>query len=422
MMKEINFKYNNLDFKLIQTDKYKITTGVIFFIRPLEKEDFTYYTLLNRLIGSCSVKYPTKNSIVNKEYELYDCSVYMTTNYAYKSANTSFVFSTISDKIVNNKTLTKDVIQLLHEIMMNPLIEDGGFSQKNFLEEKRGLESDIKNLYNNKKRYSLKRLLETIAPNDIISASSLGDLEVLNKITPQSLYEFYLKILNESYVRIGVIGDITEEEVKDCFSNFNFNSINNKGELYPSEITQKGQVSQVTEKQDIIQAKLLVGFRFNINHNSTDKIKIIVFNSMFGGMFGSSLFMNIRENKSLAYDIASDLYLSKNILYVSCGIDSKNVELTSDLIIKELEQYKQGNIDESLLDNAKNFIINDLNEMSDYPFSTLTYKMREDIYKSESIEETIEIVKKITVKDIIEISNKIILDSIFTLTPGDEND
>ncbi len=421
-MKEINFKHNNLDFKLIQTNKYKIITGVIYFIRPLKREDFTYYSLLNRLIGSASMKYSTKKAIVNEVYDLYDCSVYMTTRYSYKSANSSFVFSTISDKIVYDYELTKNVINLLMEIMLNPLVENNGFNEKNFQEEKRGLENDIKNLYNNKKKYSFRRLLEIMAPDDIISASNLGDLEILKTITPQSLYDFYLNVLNNSYIRIGIIGDISENEVKEYFNNFKLVSIDDKGEMSPKEITIKETINQVIEKQDIVQAKLLVGFRIDIDYYSNDKIAMLVFNTMFGGMFGSSLFTNIRENKSLSYDISSDIYLSEKILCVSCGVDSKNVDLTSDLIIKELEEYKQGNIDENILINAKNFIINDLNEMSDYPFSTLSYKLKEEIFGSLSIDKTIEEVENITLEDIVDISHKVKLDSIFSLVPGDENE
>ena len=72
MNKEINFQLNNIDIQLISTKKYKTITGIISFVRPLEKEHFTYYSLLNRLIGSSSMKYKTKKDISFKMYDLYE--------------------------------------------------------------------------------------------------------------------------------------------------------------------------------------------------------------------------------------------------------------------------------------------------------------------------------------------------------------
>ena len=115
MIEKINFNINNINFCLLKTNKYKIISGIISFVRPLEKEDITYYTLINRLISSSCNKYPTKNALSNKMYELYNCAAYMSTGYSYKSANTTFVFSTIHNNFIEDGNLIKD-------IMFNPLI------------------------------------------------------------------------------------------------------------------------------------------------------------------------------------------------------------------------------------------------------------------------------------------------------------
>lgn len=419
MTEQFNFKINNINYKLIKTNQYKTITGIISFVRPLNIEDFTYYSLLNRIIGSSSKKYPTKKMLSNKMYELYDCSAYMSTSYSYKSANSFFVFQTINGKFVNDKNLFKNNINILKEIIFNPLIDNNGFNEKNFNEEKRSLENDIKNIYNNKKKYSFRKLMEAMAPNDIISASTLGDLNVLNKITSQLLLNFYNKILNDSWIHIGLIGDITKEEVIENFNDIELNSNLVNLETFPKEIIFKDKVLQVSEKQDIVQAKLMMAFRYDIDYSNEYYIPLIVFNAMFGGMFGSSLFMTIRERYSLTYDISSELIINKKILIVSCGVDSSNLDLTSDLVIKEFENYKNGNINQDLLDVAKAFLINDLNEMEDSPFSSLSFKLDNEITNRPSREKIIDYIKTTTLKDIIEVSNLIKLDTIFTLDSGD---
>lgn len=419
MNKEINFKLNNIDFKLINTNRYKTITGIISFVRPLDKKDFTYYSLINRLIGSSTNKYKTKKELSNKMYELYDCNVYMSTYYSYKTANNYFVFQTIDGKIVDDKLLFSKCIDLLKEIILNPNVENEGFNNKNFLEEKRALENDIKNVYNNKKKYAFRKLMEGMAPNDIISASTLGDLDILESITPQSLLDFYKQILNESYINVGIIGNVSEDEVKDYFCDFSFPS--KKIELlhYPKEVIFKEKVLELSETQDIMQSKLLMAFRYDIDYNHKYYVPLLIFNAMYGSMFGSTLFTVIREQYSLTYDISSEILLNKKVLIVSCGVDNKNCSLASDLVIKELEKYKQGIIDEKLLRVAKDFIINDLKEMQDSAFSSLSYMIERKLSDRPTIDEMFDKIHNVSLDDIKEVSNLIKLDTIFVLKPGD---
>lgn len=422
MSEQINFKHNNINYKLINTNKYKMVTGIVSMARPLKKEDYTYYSLLNRLIGSSSKNYSSKKEIANKMFELYDCSVYMTTNYSYKSANSCFIFQTISKEYCNDKLIVKKCIDLLKEIMFNPLIEDNKFNLKNFNEEVKALENDIKNIYNNKKKYAYKKLLEGIEPNSLISCSMLGDIDVLKTITPEKLYNFYQQVLNESMINVGVIGNITKEEVISYFDDFNLFSKCYNMQLYPKTVNFKDKTLILTEKQDIVQTKLLMGFRYDIDYQSEYYIPLTIFNAMFGGMFGSSLFMNIRERLSLTYDINSELIINKKILLVSCGIDEKNIEIVSDLVIKELENYKQGKIDENLFVIAKDFLINDLLEMQDSQYSILSFELDNLISKRPSLDELLNQINTSKIEDIIEVSKMIKSDTIFSLVPGDNNE
>lgn len=242
MNEEINFNYNNINYKLIYTTQYKKITGIISLVRPLKEEDFTYYSLLNRLIDASSKNYQTKKDIANKMFELYDCSIYMSTNYSYKSANTCFIFQTIDNKYCNDSNIVKKCIDLLKEIMFNPLIENNKFNQKNFNEEVKALENDIKNIYNNKKKYSYRKLVEGIEPNSIISASTLGDLNILKTITAEKLYYFYQDLLTDSMINVGVIGDISKEEVISYFDDFTLISKPQNTQMYPGKINFKNEV------------------------------------------------------------------------------------------------------------------------------------------------------------------------------------
>lgn len=422
MMEEQDFTLNGINYKLINTDKYKTINGIIAFSRPLEKEDFTYYTLINRLIGASSNTYKTKKALSNKMFELYDCSCYLYTIYSYKTATSFFVFNTINGKIIHDDNLLKECINLLKDIMYNPNVDKLGFNEHNFLEEKKSLENDIKNVYNNKNKYAYRKMLEAMDPEDIISTSTLGDLNILNNITRKSLLEFYEKVLTDSNVSVGIIGDITKEEVIENFKDFNLTSKDFKFELAPTNIKYKENVKEVEEKQTIVQAKLYMGFRFDIDVKSKYYAPLIIFNAMFGSMFGSTLFSIIREKHSLTYDIFSEVILTKKILLVSCGLDPKNIPLTKSIVMEELKKYQEGNIDSKLMQVAKDFLVNKLKEMQDSAFGYLSFKLTSMIINRESIQEIIDKINSTTISEIKEVSNMIIPDVVYTLVLGEKDE
>ena len=70
----------------------------------------------------------------------------------------------------------------------------------------------------------------------------------------------------------------------------------------------------------------------------------------------------------------------------------------------------------------KDYIVNDLKDIDDYPFSSLTFALESRISNRPTFDETIKGIKDVTKKDVINVCNKIKLDTIYVLTPGDENE
>lgn len=423
MNKQIQFKHNNIDYLLFNDKRSKSIRITIEFIRPIVKEDITYYSLLDRLIGSTTENYKSKKELANKLNSLYDASIYLTTGYSYLTAFSEFRFSIINGKLVGDENLMNDAIQLFEEIIFKPNIKNNAFLKKDFDEEVRSLENDIKSIYNNKGKYAYNRLLEMIAPNDIFSASKLGDLEVLKTITPESLYKFYQKILNESQIVIGVIGDITQEEVIKYLGSMPLKSNNEiQYNINPVAFKTPEHINEKKEYQDISQAKLVMGFNFDIDVTSEYYIPLLVFNAMFGSMFSSTLVNVIREEKSLSYDISSSIVMNKKFLFVSGGIERKNIDNCCDIVIKEFEKYKDGIIDDSLLVVAKEYLINDIKEMEDSAGAVLGYAINAFTSGKKDLKTVMELTKKVTKEDIRKVSNMITLHSIFELLPGEENE
>ena len=256
-----------------------------------------------------------------------------------------------------------------------------------------------------------------MCPNEIVSISSLGTVEELEKITPKSLYETYLDLINNSKVDIYAMGDVDDSFVNKLKKFKNIKSCTRELEPVETMIITPNEVKTIYEKQDVNQAKLVMGFRTGCTYKEKEYYTLQLFSLMFGGLFTSNLFQTVREKNSLCYEIASQLIPDSKIMIVNCGVDSINVDKVVNLVNEELDKYKNGEIDSTLLETAKKNAITDMDEIEDGPNAYISFLMKQDLLKQDyTIEDIKEIVNNISVKDIQTQAQNIKLDTVFCLT------
>ena len=414
------FEINNIETTLIKTNKFKTITFFVVLFGDFTKENATQRNLLAKLLQSTTKNYPTKKAVANKLFDLYDANIFANSFPMYKTNLTVFGLQIVNPSFVQDDVLLNEAISFFKEMIFNPNVDENGFNLNEFNEKKRNLRDNINNIYNNKTTYAFNRLLEIMGPDEIINVNSLGTLEDLEKITPESLKEFYDNLIKNEMAKIYVTGDIDQDVIIPLLNDLNFS--NQRRELEPSskETYTAKEVRQVSDTQNINQAQLMMGFRTNTNALDELYVPMAVFNMMFGGMVSSDLFRVVREENSLAYSVGSSIFFDNRLLIVSAGIDAKNYELATDLIIKELEEYKQGKVDSDLLQVAKDNLNSSLSETADDPFSNLTFIIKNSLLKNYSSEDIIELVKQVTVEDIVKASRDVELDVIYCLK-GEEN-
>ncbi|MGB4695785.1 MAG: insulinase family protein, partial [Bacilli bacterium] len=332
---------NGISTTLIKTSKFKTINIHVVFLGEFSKETATRKSLLTRVLANSTKKYPTKKALATKLLDLYDASAGVVTYPSGKTSVTVFSIEIVNEKNLGIKGLTKEAVELLWEVIFNPNLENGLFSEKDFLEQKRLLRERLNNVYNNKTRYALREMLKKMAPEEIISVSSLGSLEDLEKVTNEDLVAQYKEMLEKENVSLYVCGDFEEESMlRDLSLLGEIKSQPHEHETVLTEPVRVKKVREYFEKQKIKQAKLIMGFRSDVNSKSELYPAALVFNAMYGGIFASDLIRLVREENSLAYTITSMFMDDVMVLVVAAGIDGSKYQLTTDLVIKQLEYYK----------------------------------------------------------------------------------
>jgi predicted Zn-dependent peptidase len=414
---------NGISTTLIKTSKFKTINIHVVFLGEFSKETATRKSLLTRVLANSTKKYPTKKALATKLLDLYDASAGVVTYPSGKTSVTVFSIEIVNEKNLGIKGLTKEAVELLWEVIFNPNLENGLFSEKDFLEQKRLLRERLNNVYNNKTRYALREMLKKMAPEEIISASSLGSLEDLEKVTNEDLVAQYKEMLEKENVSLYVCGDFEEESMlRDLSLLGEIKSQPHEHETVLTEPVRVKKVREYFEKQKIKQAKLIMGFRSDVNSKSELYPAALVFNAMYGGIFASDLIRLVREENSLAYTITSMFMDDVMVLVVAAGIDGSKYQLTTDLVIKQLEYYKQGGINPELLQTAKENLTNDLLQIEDNPVQLINFALKNYLHGlNYTVSELEAAIKAVTPEDVQRVALGVNLDTIFLLAGEDDD-
>ena len=185
---------------------------------------------------------------------------------------------------------------------------------------------------------------------------TLGPDEI-EKINRNSLTSFHNDFIKEEDFNIFLSGNVSAKEiemVQNTFIRRVEKKIVNRVLISP---TTQPRFNLNIEKENSVQSSIRIGRRmFNRHHE--DFVKFLVFNTIFGGFFGSRLMKNIREEKGLTYGISASLVplAGEGYWSISADVKKENVGLAMDEIIKEIEVLQNVFVSKDELDLVKNFM------------------------------------------------------------------
>ena len=192
----------------------------------------------------------------------------------------------INDKYTINKTkLFKEVLDLLGEILLEPVKEETG-SGRLFAPGKGQPESMIRSRINNKVQYAVERCMEEMCANEPYAIYEYGRVSDLERISREGLYRHYREVLEIWPVSIYMTGVFDDEQIDYAKTLFCGIAPRKPGTSGPAAVnTQPERVKHVEEKQPVNQGKLSLGFRTNTGPADDDYYPLLVYNGILGAAF-----------------------------------------------------------------------------------------------------------------------------------------
>lgn len=401
----------------ITVDKFKTNSINIYLQRPLRPLDATYNALLPMVIQRGCEKFKN-SSLISKELEyLYGSSLIGDVTKKGEKQIILFSLTSVALDYIDDDNLMDRALDLLNDMLFNPLIEDEGFNREYFNQELANLENKIKGRLNDKSKYALDRCVEEMCRNENYRLYEHGDLEDLKRIDAIKLYQHYEKIIKTSPMDVVVVGSIKHKDAKDFILNrLNIGDREVEEVPFPSVEIGDIQVNNVTEDMDISQGKLTLGYRTNIPYQSNLYPALLLYSSILGGGAHSKLFLKVREERSLCYYIYSKIDKFKGLMLIGCGIDPEKAEETMEVIGQQIQEMIKGNISQDELDNGKQAIITAIEALGDSSSSLAEYTYSQivgDFYISP--EELVKKINEVDLKDLVKVAEGIKLDTTYLL-------
>lgn len=383
---------------LIKTNRFKTNLYAIFLTIPMKKEDATINSLIPAVLRRGTEKYPTQLEIEKRLEEMYgapfNCGVDKIGNYQVLK----FYIEGLSDEYTEEK---QNIEELLKEIIYSPILENGYFKKEYVEQEKENLRLIIESRKDNKARYAYERCIEEMFENEPYGVYKYGTVEDVEKITPESLYNQYKKILKNAQIDVFGCGNQLEEI-----------EIPHKNTIEIKNTIHENKHKEIKEKADVTQGKLIIG----LDTPEENKPAITMYNAILGGGANSKLFQNVREKASLAYSAGSSYIRRINSIFIKTGIKNENYEKTLEIIKKQLQDMKQGNITDKEFRDAKQLIISSLKLIPEQQEDLIAFTYDQKIFgENQSIDEYISNISKVTKENVIEIAQKIDIDTIYFL-------
>lgn len=354
----------------VETQRFKTCSLSVAFLTPLKRSTASANALVPYVLRRGCRTLPDLAAI-NFELDL----LYGATAepFVYKQGDVQYVGFCCDgvDGAYTDKScpMTERLLTLVHSLLTDPLLKDGGFVPEYVNSEKENLVSQILSEKNEKLSYAYHRAIASVFSDQGFGLSELGEAECAKALTAERVYQAYRALLKTAPLVITYCGSepfesvaaVVESVFSDC-----------KRDVTDSVLVSKAvfreNMIETCELMDVNQTVLLVGFSA-----AAEEFPMKVLSAVLGGGTASKLFINVRERASLCYYTGSVFNARQKTLFAYAGVEDEKAPLAYEKITEQLKACADGNITEEELRQAKENLVNQLQITKDTAGALLSY-------------------------------------------------
>lgn len=225
-------------------------------------------------------------------------------------------------------------LAVLLDLLLNPLLEPEEMER-----EREVIQEELRMTYDYPSDRVGLLIDEILWPEQAMGRDVGGTPESVNNITLADVQAYMERQYNPANTVIAVAGNVEHNEIVELIDQATADWRPMAGlDWEPAtELNGGGPLARV-ERKRCDQAHLCLGLP-GVSLTDPDRYPFLLLNGILGDGMSSRLFVNLRENQGLAYDVASSLshFRDCGSLVVYCGVEPKKTREAVQAVVAELE-------------------------------------------------------------------------------------
>lgn len=340
-----------VDFLSITDNRFKTARLTVALLLPLDAQTASSNAILPFLLSRSCADYPDLAALQRHLNRLYGARILSDCTRIGNNQALTVTAVSIDDRFsLDRENTVSQCADLLCSMIFNPALQDRCFRESDITREKRCLAELIQSEINEKRLYSRLRCEQILCEGEGYSINRYGTIEGVNSLTAQSVTEAWQRALRGAQVRV-VYNASDNAPVCEPLKN-GFESITQRSplSLETGNPNEPHSVREVTERMNVGQAKLVIGFRALAQ---ADVPAMRLMNALLGGTPHSLLFKNVREKLGLCYYCTSSFDRLGHVLLIDSGVDEQNAVRARKEIIAQYQAVCRGEFTEGDIQTAR---------------------------------------------------------------------
>lgn len=387
---------------IIKNDEFR--KCILFISFPIYDYKEEELKILKDVIFDRSEKYDTKRKLAIACINNY-CLSYRS-KISFIGNNAFLEFALIYPSVAS---LKKDVLQdnllFAREMIFNPYLENGVFSEKLVRESIEMYKESVKNKLKRYDGYCQYKNDLLIDENDYLVSKVFKDLSLLSNVTSERLYNVYKKIISGPPLTF-LIGNVDEKKSKELIkeiildnkiSNVKFETDYN---VYVKNISNSVEV--VRENSEFSTSSVCCNYKVRDMCCYRDRVLLTIVKNLLSSNNSDVLFNYLRNDNDLVYRTNAYTYDFGTLSLISFT-GSKNIDMIFELYEKAMNYISDINYIESRLPLFTEKARID-NELDKEELSTILFDYVDKYlgYTNEKYYDAIKSIKPLEVKDFID--------------------
>ena len=404
-------------FSDVRDSRFKTMKISANLIVPLSAENAAANALICGVLSRSCKAYPDFTALSKKLSFLYGAELNASVRKAGDNQVLTLSASGLDDRYtLDGESVARELSLLLCGVIFEPNLQGEAFVPGEVEQERRQLLDLIDSECNDKRIYANAQLVSRMCAGEVFGMKRYGTAETIRAATPQSLYAAWRQLLKTAVFEIMYIGDSAPDRAVEVFRQA-FEGIDRAPVTEQTEVIRAAaQPQHFTEEMDVVQSKLVMGFRAGTALPDREIYATMLMCAILGGTANSKLFCNVREKQSLCYYCGSRYDKMKGIVFIDSGVEGENIEKLEAGVLHEIEDMKNGVITDFEIEATKMAVINAYHTSDDTVSGIESWyaaQLFDDSWKS--IEEMAALINGVTREEIVAAANRLTLDTVYVL-------